>query len=523
MASTYEDYISQALSKGTGLLSQSNPAYPDYVSSQTKAPTQMDYVTYTPTSPLATVNAPTYQYTAGESPGYQNIGTNVDWNNWNFQNYSGATPTWNNYNYSAYSGADPTASQPAWSDYAYKTYDAAAPAYQGLMGGDYEALQKALTTPGELSAKTAYDQGLRDLTSVMGGNGLYGSSIMSTQANEKLNKVYQDTLATNAANAAATRYGMQQTDLTNASAQELQAYLAKLGENTTANSLMSEQNIAKNQNATTLSGQALQSYLARLNESTELQKAAGTQNIAANEQGFNTWNSLLGQNTTGQQLGAAQNIAMNQAGQLNADRALSQSQSGNTFAQNAYDTQVSREQDLNQFAAQLYPTMQQAANDKWESERTANQDQLSYDTSKLNWDKSIQDSLTDWENKKLYEKYQYDLANRADQTTFNQNQLTGLLNTGQLANTATGTSNTYNAALQALATNQDTANTAGLYSLGGTALGGLLSGNNLSTIGGLLSSILGSGSNYAGGTSQYDWSSLADQDWWTSIGEGAGM
>jgi hypothetical protein len=92
-----------------------------------------------------------------------------------------------------------------------------------------------------------------------------------------------------------------------------------------------------------------------------------------------------------------------------------------------------------------------------------------------------------------------------------------------LANAATGTSNTYNTAQQALTTNQDTANQLGLFGLGNSALGGLLYGNNLSTVGGLLSNLLGLGSNLFSGTSQYDWSSLADQDWWTNVGEGGWM
>lgn len=85
--------------------------------------------------------------------------------------------------------------------------------YQGLKGGDYDALQQALTTPGQIAADNAYDRGSRDLGSVMGGRGMYGSSVMGQQANEGLNREYMNAQATNSANAAAQRYGLQQNDL----------------------------------------------------------------------------------------------------------------------------------------------------------------------------------------------------------------------------------------------------------------------------------------------------------------------
>ena len=80
----------------------------------------------------------------------------------------------------------------------------------GLLGGDYDALQKALTTPGEIAANTAYKTGYNNLTNQMGGRGLYGSSIMQNQATTNLDSVYQNALATNAANAAASRYTLQE-------------------------------------------------------------------------------------------------------------------------------------------------------------------------------------------------------------------------------------------------------------------------------------------------------------------------
>jgi hypothetical protein len=87
------------------------------------------------------------------------------------------------------------------------------PNYSFMSGGDYDKLQSNLQQPGEIAANTAYNQGYNNLTNTMGGRGLYGSSIMQNQATNSLDRVLQDTLATNAAKAAATRYGMQQTEL----------------------------------------------------------------------------------------------------------------------------------------------------------------------------------------------------------------------------------------------------------------------------------------------------------------------
>ncbi|RKY41411.1 MAG: hypothetical protein DRP85_06490 [Candidatus Makaraimicrobium thalassicum] len=93
-----------------------------------------------------------------------------------------------------------------------------APAYQqkgynGMMGGDYNALQSALQKPGEIAAQNAYERGSRDLRGYMGNSGMYGSSVMSQQANEGVNREFMNASAANAASAAATRYGQQQQDL----------------------------------------------------------------------------------------------------------------------------------------------------------------------------------------------------------------------------------------------------------------------------------------------------------------------
>lgn len=150
----YSQYVNAGLGAAQNQLNQNLAQgfiYPSYVSSQTNAPTQENYYNYTPTAPLAQVQSPNYKMEAGE--------------------------------------------------------------YQGLLGGDYDKLQTALTTPGQNAATTAYNQGYKTLTNTMGGRGLYGSSIMQNQATNNLDSVYQQALANNAANAAAQRYGMEQAGL----------------------------------------------------------------------------------------------------------------------------------------------------------------------------------------------------------------------------------------------------------------------------------------------------------------------
>jgi len=151
----YEPYIKNAMQTAQNILAASRlSAYPSYVPQQANAPSRVSYFDYTPSAPMSQIQAPNYKMTAGD------------------------TKPW-----------------------------------QGLMGGDYNALQTALTTPGANAAQGAYQQGQQNLTNAMGGRGLYGSSIMQNQQTQGLDKVYQQALADNAAKAAATRYGMQSEDL----------------------------------------------------------------------------------------------------------------------------------------------------------------------------------------------------------------------------------------------------------------------------------------------------------------------
>ncbi len=84
--------------------------------------------------------------------------------------------------------------------------------YKRLMEGDYTRLEQALRDPAQRAATNAFEQGQNYLDDVMSGRGMYGSSVMSKQANEGLNKRYMDTMADAAAQAVAQRYGLQQGD-----------------------------------------------------------------------------------------------------------------------------------------------------------------------------------------------------------------------------------------------------------------------------------------------------------------------
>lgn len=99
-----------------------------------------------------------------------------------------------------------------------------APLYKGLLGGDYTALQQALTTPGQNAANAAYSKGTLNLSDVMSGRGLYGSSIMQNQQRDALDKVYQEAVANNAAKAAAARYAFEASDLANQNQFNQQSY-----------------------------------------------------------------------------------------------------------------------------------------------------------------------------------------------------------------------------------------------------------------------------------------------------------
>jgi hypothetical protein len=174
---TGEQAVSTGLGQAAGLMGSYTPAaYPGFTPSQTTAPSQQNYMNYTPNQPMAQIQTPNYQLNSAKVP-----------------------------------------------------------TYQGLMGGDYNAYQNAMTVPGKIAAENAYNTASRDLNNTMGGRGLYGSSIMATQANEGLNREYMNAQAVNAANAAANRYGMQATDLQNQNAFNTNQYGMAATENQNKN------------------------------------------------------------------------------------------------------------------------------------------------------------------------------------------------------------------------------------------------------------------------------------------------
>lgn len=282
---------------------------------------------------MQTVTNPYAAY-AGADPAYQKLET---------------TPTFGNVQvtnpFAAY-GSNPDI-QAAQINLGYNKLGST-PIYQGLMGGDYEALQAALTSPGAAAARSAYEQGVTNLQDIMGGKGLYGSSIMQNQQREALDKVYQQALADNAAKAAAQRYVMEATDLQNRNTFGLDVYGQQMGENTAANQLALEiakanqgdiqarnnlalqawqQRVAENLAGNQMELEAQQSNQANQQKLNELLNSVYVQqmaeNQAANQQRYNTWAARMAENQAGQQMGL-QAQQSNQAAQTALNQLLSQ-------------------------------------------------------------------------------------------------------------------------------------------------------------------------------------------------------
>ena len=150
------------------------------------------------------------------------------------------TNSYNGYQFQKYGESAPT----------FQTYNTAAPTYTGLSDGAYGRLEKSLSTPGLIAARNAYKQNTTDATAAAAGKGTYGSSPYMQQLTQQIGKNYADTVATNAANAASTRYGMEQKDLQFGTQTALDAWKSKLAENVSANN------------------QGMQGWLARLSENT---------------------------------------------------------------------------------------------------------------------------------------------------------------------------------------------------------------------------------------------------------------
>jgi len=152
----FDQYTTFGLAEAQNLFNQAKsnvPVYPAFVSQASQAPVKMDFYDYQPSQAMQQLAAPNYSASGGP--------------------------------------------------------------YKGLMGGDYARLEQALALPGQLAAQQAYEAGLRSLDERFGGRGLYGSSIMGREANEGLMREYLNALASNAANATAKRYSMEQAELQN--------------------------------------------------------------------------------------------------------------------------------------------------------------------------------------------------------------------------------------------------------------------------------------------------------------------
>ena len=135
------------------------------------------------------------------------------------------TDSYNGYQFQKYGTQAPT----------FQTYGTAAPTYTGLSDGAYGRLEQSLANPGLIAARNAYKQNTIDATAAAGGKGTYGSSPYTQQLTNQIGKNYADTVATNAANAASTRYGMQQKDLQFGTQTALDAWKSKLAENMASN------------------------------------------------------------------------------------------------------------------------------------------------------------------------------------------------------------------------------------------------------------------------------------------------
>lgn len=112
-----------------------------------------------------------------------------------------ATQDWNYPGYQAHKA-------PVQMDYA----NYVKPQFQQLMGGDYDKLEQALYKGGAAAADAQYDRGQRDIANVMGGRGIYGSSMMGTQMQD-LTRHIADTKAQIAGDAARARYSLQAQEL----------------------------------------------------------------------------------------------------------------------------------------------------------------------------------------------------------------------------------------------------------------------------------------------------------------------
>ena len=352
-----EDAVTTGLGGALQLIAnQSGINYPGYVPTETTGPSQLSYIGYSSNTPLSSVITPSYQL-----------------------NMSVNTPQWQN---TGLNSSVPTAQT---AGYNWSNYGRNAPQYQGLMGGDYNRLEQALNIPGAIAATNAYNTGSQALNSAMSGRGLYGSSIMGNQMNQGLNREYMNAMATNAGNAAAQRYGMQQTDLANASGQALEGWKGLLGESTAAN-------------------QAGLDY-SKLATNTNLANAA---NQLTSTQNLN-------------QLGMQQGLAQNAQNMDIYGKQMAQSEAANQYGLSAAAQQMQQNQAL------------------YNSSAADAQRQQAYNLAAMEYENAGTEATRDWQNEQAYNQYKYDVAAGNYANVQNQqliNEYLALAGKGQLGSTS---------------------------------------------------------------------------------------
>ncbi len=418
--------------------------YPGFTASQGKAPEQASMYNYQPTAPLQQIQAPNYQMTAGQAPSYQQsqVGVNQGVPNApTYQYTANQTPGYNAANI----GVNPNQMLQG-------------PQYQGLMGQDYDALQQALQQPGQLEAQRAYELGQRQLEAKMGGQGLYGSTMMGTGMTD-LNRGYQETLAKNAASAAQQRYGMQAQDLASQNQMAQNVYGTQMG----TGAALSGQGVTQAQNQANLGLGVYGQQVSR--------------EQAANQQGLVGYGTQM---QTGLGLSAQQ---------------LQQSEQQAQMGLGVYNANLGQQQNLNQFNLQNVAQQQAQSYDVYKTQAQEVANQQAYAQQQQGYNQSYLDSVRQWQNQAAQEQQQYQLAQNAYRQQLDEQMLNRALSLSGQGAPLSQAGSTYQAqmsqaaAQQAAAQQASNAATTGAYlGAAGTVAGGLLQGNNLSTVGGYLGS-----------------------------------
>lgn len=108
---------------------------------------------------------------------------------------------------------DPTANGKYQGQYQDNNYsmNTARSMYQQPSNGAWDKYQTNLQKPGEIAAKTAYDSAMQSIKGSAGASGMYGSSVMNKNANDKAGQTYTNALTSNAAQAATQAQAAQES------------------------------------------------------------------------------------------------------------------------------------------------------------------------------------------------------------------------------------------------------------------------------------------------------------------------